>query len=97
MYQFVGKTAPFLILACLALGDGCQYIYFFTTIIVSDRFSNCCMLSLLFFHYRNVFSTAIARSPTGDCPTRGRTAFSQGTVDGPVHHRRCRLVISDAN
>ena len=22
MYQFVGKTAPFLILACLALGDG---------------------------------------------------------------------------
>lgn len=24
MYQFVGKTAPFLILACLALGDGCE-------------------------------------------------------------------------
>jgi DHA1 family solute carrier family 18 vesicular amine transporter 1/2 len=24
MYQFVGKTAPFLILACLALGDGCK-------------------------------------------------------------------------
>ena len=23
MYQFVGKTAPFLILACLALADGC--------------------------------------------------------------------------
>ncbi len=22
MYQFVGKTAPFLVLACLALGDG---------------------------------------------------------------------------
>ena len=26
MYQFVGKTAPFLILACLALGDGCNII-----------------------------------------------------------------------
>lgn len=25
MYQFVGKTAPFLILACLALGDGCKW------------------------------------------------------------------------
>ena len=24
MYEFVGKTAPFLILACLALGDGCE-------------------------------------------------------------------------
>ena len=25
MYQFVGKEIPFLILAALALGDGCKY------------------------------------------------------------------------
>lgn len=30
MYEFVGKTAPFLILACLALGDGCKYLFFFS-------------------------------------------------------------------
>lgn len=24
MYEFVGKTAPFLILSALALGDGCK-------------------------------------------------------------------------
>lgn len=26
MYEFVGKTAPFLILSVLALGDGCKMI-----------------------------------------------------------------------
>ena len=26
MYEFVGKSAPFLILSALALGDGCKYI-----------------------------------------------------------------------
>lgn len=26
MYEFVGKTAPFLILSALALSDGCEYI-----------------------------------------------------------------------
>lgn len=25
MYQFVGKSAPFLVLSALALGDGCKY------------------------------------------------------------------------
>lgn len=25
MYEFVGKTAPFLMLSALALGDGCKY------------------------------------------------------------------------
>lgn len=25
MYEFVGKSAPFLILSALALGDGCKY------------------------------------------------------------------------
>ena len=25
MYEFVGKEAPFLILACLAILDGCKY------------------------------------------------------------------------
>jgi len=36
MYQFVGKTAPFLILACLALGDGCksENIHFDVVIII---------------------------------------------------------------
>lgn len=27
MYEFVGKTAPFLILSALALGDGCTKIW----------------------------------------------------------------------
>lgn len=26
MYEFVGKTAPFLMLSALALGDGCEFI-----------------------------------------------------------------------
>lgn len=26
MYEFVGKTAPFLILSALALGDGCKTV-----------------------------------------------------------------------
>jgi DHA1 family solute carrier family 18 vesicular amine transporter 1/2 len=25
MYEFVGKSAPFLVLSALALGDGCKY------------------------------------------------------------------------
>jgi len=29
MYEFVGKSAPFLILSALALGDGCEYKYKF--------------------------------------------------------------------
>lgn len=28
MYEFVGKSAPFLILSALALGDGCKLIFF---------------------------------------------------------------------
>lgn len=28
MYQFVGKSAPFLVLSALALGDGCKLIVF---------------------------------------------------------------------
>lgn len=27
MYEFVGKSAPFLVLSALALGDGCKYLY----------------------------------------------------------------------
>lgn len=29
MYQFVGKSAPFLVLSALALGDGCEYNFYF--------------------------------------------------------------------
>lgn len=36
MYQFVGKTAPFLILAGLALGDGCKYIIYGVYITISQ-------------------------------------------------------------
>merc|ERR1719228_1168359 len=38
MYQFVGKTAPFLILACLALADGClQLLVLQPEVIKSDE------------------------------------------------------------
>lgn len=30
MYQFVGKSSPFIVLAMLALLDGCEYIIFTT-------------------------------------------------------------------
>jgi len=50
MYQFVGKTAPFLILACLALGDGCKYINFLATNSFGQTVS-LIAFSLFFFLY----------------------------------------------
>ena len=32
MYQFVGKSAPFIVLAFLALLDGCKYSYRITLV-----------------------------------------------------------------
>lgn len=33
MYEFVGKSAPFLVLSALALGDGREYKYVYNKII----------------------------------------------------------------
>ena len=39
MYEFVGKSAPFLILSALALGDGCEYKYKFCNTKIFTRIS----------------------------------------------------------
>ena len=38
MYQFVGKSAPFIVLAMLALLDGCKFAE--NLVVHSKRFSN---------------------------------------------------------
>lgn len=46
MYEFVGKTAPFLILSVLALGDGCMS-FLFKMSIKFKRFLSVVVLQLL--------------------------------------------------
>lgn len=37
MYEFVGKSAPFLVLSALALGDGRQYYLLFCKNFISSK------------------------------------------------------------
>lgn len=46
MYEFVGKSAPFLILSALALGDGSNYLHSFTFYY---HFTSYFAFALLFF------------------------------------------------
>jgi len=78
LYQYVGKTAPFLVLACLALGDGCTWRLI--SVIVMHKFNSngrrfkspseletqSYAFKILFVH-----STPITSAATGNSTTRG--------------------------
>lgn len=63
MYEFVGKTAPFLILSALALGDGCKWInHCFTDITHIIIMLSKCILK--FSYFRLTIISVAARCQT---------------------------------
>lgn len=79
MYEFVGKSAPFLILSALALGDGCEY---------DDSF----LSSWYRLRYNDIFnfSAAVAHASTISGVRGSRTAQFKITRYGSIHFTRSR-------